>query len=297
MEENETAVSAEGEAVTAAEVENEEDGASTGSARTELEEVRTDSEEAEARVEDPQDIEHELEEIERGGRRAKIPAWLKPELMMQADYTRKTQELAEARRAFEAQRDTVQHASQAELSALANLTLIDRQLGEHARTDWNSLFEQDAAAAQKAFAQYQLLKDARTQTLGYLGSVREERTLREQQESAKRLEEGAAELARDLKDWSPQTAAKLLDFGQRHFGFSKEDLDGIDDPRLVKVLHAAFQWEEHQQKQKRAQSHAAAQTARPAARVGGASPKPGLDDRLSAEEWLRRRNEQVRKRA
>src|SRR5438093_10948162 len=45
--------------------------------------------------------EERFEEIERNGKKATIPAWLKPELMMQADYTRKTQELAEARRAFE----------------------------------------------------------------------------------------------------------------------------------------------------------------------------------------------------
>jgi hypothetical protein len=251
-----------------------------------------DADDAEGETE----IEDDLEEIERGGRRAKIPTWLKPELMMQADYTRKTQELAQARRALEAERDTVQHTSQAELSAQANLTMIDRQIGQFGEVDWNGWHESDPFEAQKAFAQYQLLKDARTQTLGYLASIREERTLREQQETAKRLEEGAAELARDLKDWSPQTAAKLLDFGQRHYGFSKEDLDGIDDPRLVKVLHAAFHWEEHQKKQRLAQSHAAAQTARPAAKVGGASPKSGLDDRLSAEEWLRRRNAQLRRR-
>jgi hypothetical protein len=245
---------------------------------------------------DANPTEEELEEIERDGKKAKIPSWLKPELMMQADYTRKTQELAEARRAFEAERGNAQQAGEAELSAHANLTLIDRQIGQYSKVDWNAWHDSDPFEAQKAFAQFQLLKDARTQTLGYLGSIRQERTIREQQETAKRLEEGAAELARDIKDWSPQTAAKLMDFGQSHYGFSREDLDGIDDPRLVKVLHAACQWEEHQQKQRRAQSHAAAQTARPAAKVGGASPKPGLDDRLSAEEWLRRRNEQLRKR-
>jgi len=297
MEENETVILAEGDAV-ASDLEGQEvtESPSTSSGRADSD---ADVDGAQSLNDEPRDeaiADDELEEIERGGRRAKIPTWLKPELMMRADYTRKTQELAEMRRAFEAQRDTVQHAGQAELSAQANLTLIDRQIGQFDRVDWNGWHESEPFEAQKAFAQYQLLKDARTQTLGYLGSLREERTLREQQDSAKRLEEGAAELARDLKDWSPQTAAKLLDFGQRHFGVSKEDLDGIDDPRLVKVLHAAFQWEEHQQKQKRAQSHAAAQTARPAARVGGASPKSGLDDRLSAEEWLRRRNEQLRKR-
>ncbi len=295
MDEIETAASVDGEAMHA---DTAASGGTEGSFRqhqselTPEEEARED--EADSAIGDERA--EELEEIERNGRRAKIPAWLKPELMMQADYTRKTQELADARRAFEAQRDTIQQASAAELSAHANLTMIDRQIGQYSKVDWNAWYESDAPAAQKAFAQFQLLKDARAQTLGYLGSARQERTIREQQESARRLEEGVAELARDIKDWSPTTAAKLLDFGQQQYGFSREDLDGIDDPRLVKVLHAAFQWEEHQKQQRRAQSHAAAQTTRPAEKVGGAAPKPGLDDRLSAEEWLRRRNEQLRKR-
>lgn len=246
--------------------------------------------------EDEDDEEQTLEEIERDGRRAKIPSWLKPELMMQADYTRKTQELAEARRALETERSSVQQASEAELTAHANLALIDGQIAQYSKVDWNAWHDSEPFAAQKAFAQFQLLKDAHVQTTGYLGSVQQERAIREQQISAMRLEHGAAELSRDIKDWSPQMAAKLLDFGQKKFGFSREDLDGIDDPRAVKVLHAAFQWEEHRTKQKQAQNHAAAQTIRPAARVGGASPKPGLDDRLSADEWARRRNEQLRKR-
>ena len=112
-----------------------------------------------------------------------------------------------------------------------------------------------------------------------------------------RQREGAAELARDIKDWSPQVAAQLLEFGQRHYGFSRDDLEGIDDARAIKALHAAYQWEEHQAKQRQAERHVAAQGVRPAAKVGGAAPKSGLDDRLSAEEWLRRRNAQLRKRA
>ena len=286
MDDMETTSSVDGGALPAIEVEDEHSG-------TESDAFDSGNPEDEGRDDER---EEEYAEVERDGRIARIPAWLKPELLMQADYTRKTQELAEARRAIKVERIESQQASEAEVAATANLSLIDRQIGQYMKVDWNAWHDSDPFEAQKAFAQFQLLKDARAQTQEYLGSAREERTFREQQDTARRLEEGAAELARDIKDWSPETAAKLLDFGQRHYGFSREDLDGIDDPRVVKVLHAAFHWEEHQKKHRQAQSHAAAQTTRPAAKVGGASPKPGLDDRLSAEEWLRRRNEQVRKR-
>jgi hypothetical protein len=294
MDEIDTTNPVDGEALPETEVDS--DGSAAAEPTLDDEGNPIDALDGEEEGPDADEGDAEQLEIERDGKIAKIPAWLKPELMMEADYTRKTQELADARRALEAERTTAQHASEAEISAQANLSLIDAQIAHFAKVDWNAWHDSDAAAAQKSFFQFQLLKDARQQTANFLGSLRHERAAREAQEANKRRADCAAALGRDVKDWSPTTAARLLDFGQRHYGFSQDDLDGIDDPRLVKVLHAAFQWEEHQQKQRQAQMHAAAQTARPAAKVGGASPKPGLDDRLSADEWLRRRNEQLRKR-
>lgn len=241
--------------------------------------------------------EESLEEIERNGRKAKIPAWLKAELMLQTDYNRQTAELAESRRALEEERVQIGQAVQAEVSAQANLLLIQRQLERYSKLDWNELYDSNATEGQKAFTQFQLLKDARTQTQTYLDNLRAERRSREMLEVAARREECAAVLARDLKDWSSQTATQLLDFGQRHYGFSAEDLNGADDPRAIKVLYAAYQWEEHQARLRQAQHHAAAQTTTPAATVGAASPKAGLDDRLSTEEWVRRRNGKLRRRA
>lgn len=239
----------------------------------------------------------EFEEIEREGKKAKVPSWLKPELMMQQDYTRKTQELAEARRAFEAERASIQEADETELRLRGSLSQIDRQLAAFGKVDWNALNEADPFEAQKKFQQFQLLKDAKTQAQGLITELRNERTERQQQETARRLQEGAAVIAQQIKDWSPEKGAKLLDFGQKAYGFSKDDLDGIDDPRLVVVLHDAFQWREFQSKQRRGQNHAAAQNAKPAASVGRQSPPPtGLSDKLSADEWMRRRNAQLQKR-
>jgi len=241
--------------------------------------------------------EEEFEEIERDGKKAKVPAWLKPELMMQADYTRKTQELAEVRKAVEAERTAFQQASEQEISARGNLVAIDNQLAQFAKVDWNAFHDSDPFEAQKAFTQYQLLRDARTQTETHLGRLQQERTVNEQREAAKRLEEGAAEIAKAIPEWSPTTAAKLVEAGQKHFGFSKEDLDGIDDPKLVIALNAAVKWFEHEAQTKKAKSIVKAQEVTPAAKVGRSSAPPtGLDDRLSTAEWTRRRNEQLLKR-
>jgi len=238
-----------------------------------------------------------MEEIERDGRKAMIPAWLKPELTAQAELARKTQELAEARRVVEAERDAVQRVGQAEISAQANLQLISGRLDQFATTDWNAYFDSDAAAAQKAFVQYQLLKDARQETRNYIEQLRSERVSRAQEEAGRRMKACDAEMAKHIPDWSPAFAARLKEEGIRHFRFSAAELDGIDDPRIMLALHAAVERLNDEAKQKIAQTLQQQQAIKPAERIGGAGvPPPGLDDRLDAEEWLRRRNVQIGKR-
>ena len=286
MEETETTNPAEGE-TPEAEVENE--------VQEQPEQLLDDEGNP---IEDQAETEEEeFEEIERDGKKAKVPAWLKPELMMQADYTRKTQELAEVRKAIEAERAAFQQASEQEISARGNLVAIDHQLAQYAKVDWNAFHDSDPFEAQKAFTQYQLLRDARTQTDQHLRHLQQERTVNEQREAAKRLEQGAAEIAKAIPEWSPTYAAKLVESAQKHIGFTKEELDGIDDPKHVITLAAAVKWYEHEAQTKKAKSIVKAQEVQPAAKVGRSSAPPtGLDDRLSADEWLRRRNAQLLKR-
>src|SRR6476646_10025915 len=73
----------------------------------------------------------EEEEVELDDLKLKVPKTAAEKLkalqegnLRQADYTRKTQELAEQRKAFETERQTVQQASQAEIDALANVRAI-----------------------------------------------------------------------------------------------------------------------------------------------------------------------------
>lgn len=228
-------------------------------------------------IEDQAEPAEDEEEIDIDGFKVKVPKSkaekLAAERLMQADYTRKTQALAERERAIEAERTAFQQASAEEMSARANLTLIDQQIAQFQKVDWNAYNDQDPFEANKAFQQFTLLKDARAQTANYLSHVQQERTVNEQREAAKRLEEGAAELKRDIKDWSPATAAKLMDFAQTKYSFSKEDLDGIDDPRLIKVLHAAHQWEEHQAKARKAAQIAKGQQVQPVSTLKGTTAR------------------------
>lgn len=239
----------------------------------------------------------EYEEIERNGTRYRIPRALTPELMMQADYTRKTQELAEQRRAIEAERESVQQARQEELAAQARIVAIDDQIARFREIDWDQWENDSPFEAQKGWRHFQQIQQERGHAAAWLGHMAQQRTLQAQHMAATRLKEAAATLARDIPDWSPELGAKLLDFGVKQYGFTRAELESFEDARMVKVLHAAFAGDAARNKQQRAQNHVAAQSVKPAARISGASPRPRLDDRTDTAAWIEQRNRQQRKRA
>lgn len=272
---------------------------------SETQEVETEGQEPELDENGDPITAAEDEEIELDDLKLKVPKdqaqKVREALLRQADYTRKTQELAEARKAVQAERETVQQASQAEVAAHAQVVAIDQQLAAFQNVDWDAWEEQDPFAAQKGLRQLHQLEAARNHAAQQFVELRQQRTDQMQQISAKRLQESAAALAdpkTGIKGWSPDYAAKLLDAGVREYGFERSEIEAFEDHRMVRVLDDAAKWRAHEKSQKKAQGHIAAQAVKPAAKVGGgSSPPAGLDDRLSIDEWQKRRNEQVRKRA
>jgi hypothetical protein len=219
--------------------------------------------------------------------------------LRQADYTRKTQEVAEERKALAAERQALAQADEQEMSARANIAIIDRQIQQYENVDWNAAFENDPFEAQKAFARFQLLQRDKEQASTYLDQTRQQRTEAQKQETARLIQEGAAELARDIPEWSPDLSAKLQDFGAKQFGLTQADFNEVYDPRAVKLLHAAYQWHQHQAGQTKAKAIVKQQEVQPAASPAkkASAPPTGLDDRLSIDEWNRRREAQLRKKA
>ena len=213
-----------------------------------------------------------------------------------ADYSKKTMALADERKAFAAEQARLEQASKDQLDAAGDVRALERQILGYRTADWNAWNERDPQGAQKAFIHYQQLKDAHAIALGRLNELTRARQLEEQQETARRIEEGRAALTRDI-GWSESLKASLETFAGE-FGFTREEIADIEaDPRAARVLHEAWSGREARRKQEAAERHAAAQQVTPAATVGSPKPPPsGLDDRLSVEEWMKRRSQQVRRR-
>jgi hypothetical protein len=102
-------------------------------------------------------------------------------------------------------------------------------------------------------------------------------------------------LQKEIDGWSPEMAAKLVDYARTH-GVTLEELSQQDDPRVWKILHRAYQADAATQRDGAAKAAAQAQAVRPAVMVSGsAAGGGGVRDELATKEWMQRRNELVRK--
>jgi hypothetical protein len=246
--------------------------------------------------------EGENEEVEHDGRKYLVPKALKPLLLMQADYTRKTQEVAQQRQAVLAERQAMHQIGQAEFQAAANAQSAQSRVAQwdayaQQMGGWAAWARQDPFAAQEANmdrAEHERVAQAH---LGQLEQLRGQRQSVAQRETAQRIEQGRQTLATEIPGWGDELRAKLIDYAVGQ-GFSRQELDDLEaDPRVAKVLHAAFSGSQATTTQKKVQNIVAAQQAQPAAVVRAPSAPAGkLSDRTGTDEWMRQRNADVRKR-
>lgn len=238
------------------------------------------------------DPEPELADVEYDGKTYKVPPELKDAVLRQADYTRKTQEVAEMRRQVESTLQAVNTVSEAERNAQIAIGVIDAQIADYNGIDWDAWEQSDPVSAQRGWRQFQQLQMQRNGAVSTWQQAAQQRQFLSQQETAKRLEQGHRELATKIPDWSVDKAVKLSSFGQGSYGFSADEINSIDDPRMIQVLHDAWQFRQQQQTKQVAQK--VAPEVKPAAKVTGAKPavKP-MDDRSSMDAWMKARNAQL----
>lgn len=250
----------------------------------------------------PNPDEDELEEFDWNGQKVKGPKGLKDGVLMQADYTRKTQAVAEKERALEAREAQIEQASKVgeeEMNARAALISLDTALKSYENIDWDQWEAQDLFAAQKGWREFQTLKDNRGQVANFLGEKQKARTVEAQQSTAKRLQETRQFAETKIKGWTPEVDAKITEFALgklKDHGVTWDTLKGVYNPGIYEILHLA--WLGHQAINTKTTAPPQKPPVEPLKVVAARANPPvsGLDDRLSAEEWIKRRNAQLAKR-
>lgn len=240
----------------------------------------------------------DTEEIEHEGLKVRVPKPLKDAFLRYADYTRKTQDLAEQRRAFEATREGVTTVHREYVDALADVKAADAQLKRYENVDWATLEAQDPATAQQHWRIFSQLKDARAEAEKTANTKQQNLALEAQRLRATRIQEVQAELAQSLPEWAPgnELDQKLAKFGTAH-GLSPQDIADatIRNPAFVRLLNLARIGSEYQTKEANAKKIAAAQAVKPAAEIGSRSTATATKDpaKMTDAQYFQWRQKQI----
>src|SRR5262245_51785702 len=245
----------------------------------------------------------ELEDVEFGGKTYKLPKEIKTGVMMHADYTRKTQELAESRRGLDSDREAFTKEMEGRRQSekdIGRIAVMDEQLAQYDGIDWTAARMQNPEGANAAFQDYTMLRDQRDKLATKVHADLTKRAEEAQQSIAKRYADTCAVMARDIKGWNQDTADKLRDFAIAN-GATRDDVIAIaTNEHLQKLLHKAWMGDQILAKQSAAAAKAKAEAAPPppeplkqVAKGRSAPANGGLSDNLSAEEWVRRRNADI----
>ena len=236
---------------------------------------------------EPDEPEEELDETEFEGKTYKVPKEIKDALLRQSDYTRKTQELAEIRKAAELERQSIVSAKEADEAAdelKADLRTVDKALKSFENVDWAKFAADSPAQAQAYMLQYQQLQMQRQQLSGGLEQLEHtSRTSREQAHSAA-LAQAKADLLQAMPDFTPELAVKITQSTVSAYGFTPDELSRVSDPRQVRILRDAMMWRESQAKAKQAAKPTPA--TEPVRTVRASSKATVNPDKMTTAQWM-----------
>jgi hypothetical protein len=161
----------------------------------------------------------------------------------QSDYTRKSQALAEQRKAYESNVQAIQSERQQYAAALQNMVQNQAsQLAQYENINWADLKESDPVEYMEKRLEYQDAKEKIAALQQEQAQVQQQNQAAFQNRINERLQEEAQLLAKALPEYNdPNTNLKgqLRDYATS-LGFTPQDIDGIIDHRVVMVLHKAM---------------------------------------------------------
>lgn len=167
-----------------------------------------------------------------------------------SDYSRKTQALADERKALEAERATVQARFEQEhkktMEQAMAIALADPILAEAQNTDWNRLSQDDPAE----YVSRKARTEARVAQIKQLQSQMMERDQSKQiQARAEFLAKERTALLERIPEWKDEAvASREVALSQKYMldsGYTKEEIDSIIDSRMAKTIREAALYRQH----------------------------------------------------
>lgn len=244
----------------------------------------------------------EDEEVEIGDQKVALPRSLAEKLrtgfMQHADYTQKTQSVAEERKQIAVEREQVQQqaiAEQAFLDDLAEVRSINNQLKKIDEMNLAQYVESDPLGVMKVQEQRRALESQKMALEQGITQKRNDKALGEQQEIAKRAQDADAYLEREIPNWGKGRGAVIQDYGVAQ-GIPREQLIRglINNPKLGVFLDKAEKFDALMKKQ--APKTTPVTPAKPALKVGSNATVQKDPSKMSDREFAEWRQKQIRNR-
>ena len=281
-----------------------------------------DGEDGDSQSDQESQPDEEAEDVEVEGKTYKVPKAIKPLLLMEKDYRQKTATLAAERREYET-KVAAETAKRTEFDAAiladhAKLHTMDASLAEFkavTQEQWDALKAKDIDQYRELRAEWSDLRESRKEFAEEI-STKETSTLAEREQASK---EALANLQRSMLDvvigaakhdtgldltipnLTKERLGKISEHAGSAYGFSADELSQITDPRILKALDDARIGRLALSKRSKVEQVEASQRTTPAKTVNGAAPgvrkaSDATGDALRAEEWMKRRNEDLARR-
>jgi hypothetical protein len=238
-----------------------QEGVDTGAeAQPEEEQSESESEEVETGETQDEPVEATEEEAEEeaprdekfivkvDGKEIEVP---KEELIRgyqrEADYTRKTQKLAEERKFVESEFQQVRAERETYAQILGQLQQKLQEF-EPQEPDWNRLEVEDPTEYARQWTSHQRRQQQKYAVQAEQMRLNQLREAEMQKQINTVLAQETAILKEKIPEWSSPEKAKaegkaLLEYGQQ-LGFSEQELNGITDSRALLALHKAWKYDQ-----------------------------------------------------
>ena len=236
----------------------------------ELEAAEEEDEPQEDQVEEEESEQPQLYTIKVDGEETQVTLEeLQNGYSRQRDYTRKTQELAQQRKAIEAQQQEVSQkdAIYSQLLPKMEATLKGELENE---PDWSALYEADPIAYVREKDIWNEKKQKLQAVQAEAQRLQQESAMAQQQKLQQFVEYGNQQLLEQIPEWQDNEVASkekmaIRDYGVNVLGYTPQEMDSVYDYRVLLGLRNA--WLQHKTVQatkvKPTEKKAAARTARP----------------------------------
>ena len=189
---------------------------------------------------DGEEVEVTLDELQSGYSR-------------QQAYTKRSMELAEQRKAFEAEQAETRQIRDAYAQQLDQLAAQIQQTTQQ-EPDWRALAETMSERDLFLYkAEWDQQKEYQKQVQAEQQRIAAEKSREQEQELRKHLEVQRTDMLNRIPAWQDEDVREaerreVITYAQKRIGFSEEEIANASDARAIELLYKAWQWDQLQEK-------------------------------------------------